>query len=71
MVGAQDELVYDGDSLIVAADGTVLARAEQYVEKLVVADLSVPGDRGTVTGPVLGMTVERHQISDPLRPLPP
>ncbi len=30
MVGAQDELVYDGDSLIVAADGSVLARAAQF-----------------------------------------
>ena len=64
MVGAQDELVYDGDSLIVAADGTVLARAPQYEQTLVVADLDLPGEKGTVTGPVLGMTVERHLASD-------
>jgi len=64
MVGAQDELVYDGDSLIVTPDGTVLARAPQYEELLVVRDVEVPGDRGTVTGPVLGMTVERHVVSD-------
>jgi NAD+ synthase (glutamine-hydrolysing) len=64
MVGAQDELVYDGDSLIVAADGTVLARAPQYEQTLVVADLALPGRKGTVTGPVLGMTVERHVASD-------
>ena len=30
---------------------------------------TLPGDRGTVTGPVLGMTVERHLVSD--EPLPP
>ena len=69
MVGAQDELVYDGDSLIVAADGTLLARAEQYAEMLVVRDLELSGHRGTVTGPVLGMTVERHLVSD--EPAPP
>ena len=64
MVGAQDELVYDGDSFIVAADGTVLARAPQYEQTLVVADLDLPGRKGTVTGPVLGMSVERHVASD-------
>jgi NAD+ synthase (glutamine-hydrolysing) len=69
MVGAQDELVYDGDSMIVAPDGTVLARATQYQELLVVRDVELPGRRGTVTGPVLGMTVERHVVS--AEPLPP
>ena len=69
MVGAQDELVYDGDSLIVAPDGTLLARAPQYVEALVVRDVELPGERGTVTGPVLGMTVERHLISDEPAPV--
>lgn len=64
MVGAQDELVYDGDSLIVAPDGTVLSRAPQYEQTLVVADLELPGRRGTVTGLVLGMTVERHVLSE-------
>ena len=57
MVGAQDELVYDGDSFVVAPDGTVLARAAQYEQTLLVVDLDLPGRRGTVTGGVLGMTV--------------
>ena len=39
MVGAQDELVYDGDSLIVTPAGEVLSRAEQYRELLVVRDV--------------------------------
>jgi NAD+ synthase (glutamine-hydrolysing) len=42
MVGGQDELVFDGDSLIVAADGTLLARAPQFDEDLLVADLVLP-----------------------------
>lgn len=42
MVGGQDELVFDGDSLIVAADGGVAARAARFTEELLVADLDLP-----------------------------
>jgi NAD+ synthase (glutamine-hydrolysing) len=42
MVGAQDELVFDGDSLVVGADGTVLARAGQFTEELLLIDLGLP-----------------------------
>src|SRR5215813_8078497 len=51
MVAGQDELVFDGDSIIVASDGTLLARGPQFDEALIVADLQVaaagaaqPGD---------------------------
>jgi NAD+ synthase (glutamine-hydrolysing) len=43
MVGGQDELVFDGDSIIVGRDGRVLARGPQFEEALVVADLELPG----------------------------
>jgi NAD+ synthase (glutamine-hydrolysing) len=42
MIGGQDELVFDGDSILVAADGALLARGPQFVEALVVADLDLP-----------------------------
>ncbi len=42
MIGGQDELVFDGDSILVAADGTLLARGPQFYEALVVADLDLP-----------------------------
>jgi NAD+ synthase (glutamine-hydrolysing) len=42
MVGAQDELVFDGDSMVVTADGTLLARAPQFTEQLMVMDLELP-----------------------------
>ncbi|MEO7980216.1 MAG: NAD(+) synthase, partial [Sporichthyaceae bacterium] len=42
MVGGQDELVFDGDSLVVDAGGAVLARARQFVEELLVVDLDLP-----------------------------
>ncbi len=40
-VGGQDELVFDGSSLVVDATGEIIARAEQYVEELFVVDLDV------------------------------
>jgi NAD+ synthase (glutamine-hydrolysing) len=42
MVGGQDELVFDGDSIVVSADGEVLARAPQFEECLLVVDLDLP-----------------------------
>jgi NAD+ synthase (glutamine-hydrolysing) len=39
LVGGQDELVFDGHSFIVAADGSVVARAPQFDEDLLVCDL--------------------------------
>jgi NAD+ synthase (glutamine-hydrolysing) len=42
MVGGQDELVFDGDSMIVTADGQLLARAGQFTEELLIHDLSLP-----------------------------
>ncbi len=42
MVGGQDELVFDGDSIIVDAAGQLLARGPQFEEALVVADLDLP-----------------------------
>jgi NAD+ synthase (glutamine-hydrolysing) len=41
MVGGQDELVFDGDSLVVDAAGTVLARGPQFDEDLLVVDLDL------------------------------
>jgi len=42
MVGGQDELVFDGDSILVSADGEPLARGPQFEEALIVADLDLP-----------------------------
>jgi NAD+ synthase (glutamine-hydrolysing) len=45
-VGGQDELVFDGDSLIVAADGTLLASGAQFGPDLVVVEIPVAGAVG-------------------------
>jgi NAD+ synthase (glutamine-hydrolysing) len=42
MTGGQDELVFDGDSILVTADGEPAARGPQFEEALVVADLDLP-----------------------------
>ncbi|MFM8328806.1 MAG: nitrilase-related carbon-nitrogen hydrolase, partial [Actinomycetales bacterium] len=39
MVGGQDDLVFDGDSLIVSATGQVVARSPQFKEDLLIVDL--------------------------------
>jgi NAD+ synthase (glutamine-hydrolysing) len=41
-VGAQDELVFDGDSMIVTAGGELLTRAGQFTSELLIHDLSLP-----------------------------
>jgi NAD+ synthase (glutamine-hydrolysing) len=41
MVGGQDELVFDGDSIVVSREGEVLARGPQFAEDLLVVDLDV------------------------------
>jgi len=41
LVGGQDELVFDGDSIVVDDDGTLLGRGEPFVEQLLVVDLDL------------------------------
>ncbi len=41
LVGGQDELVFDGHSLICGPQGEVIARGRQFEEQLVVADLDL------------------------------
>lgn len=45
LVGGQDDVVYDGDSFVMAPDGTVVARAAQFTEDLVIVELD-PAERG-------------------------
>jgi NAD+ synthase (glutamine-hydrolysing) len=42
MVGGQDELVFDGDSIVVDAQGEVLGRAPQFEEFVLRVDLGAP-----------------------------
>ncbi|MET0741376.1 MAG: NAD+ synthase [Candidatus Nanopelagicales bacterium] len=53
MVGAQDELVFDGDSLVVSPDGAVLARTRQFVDEIAIVDLDLPGRTAATTPDVV------------------
>jgi NAD+ synthase (glutamine-hydrolysing) len=44
LVGGQDELLFDGHSVVLAADGEVLARAPGFEEHLLVVDLGARGE---------------------------
>ena len=68
LVGGQDELVFDGDSIVVAPDGAVLARALQFDEELLVVDLDLPTAGSERTGAAdahdrTTMTIERATVS--------
>ena len=52
MVGGQDELVFDGDSMVFAAGGALIHRAGQFTEERFLVD--VPLDRPALPGPVSG-----------------
>lgn len=42
LVGGQDELVFDGGSLVIGPDGRLLARARRFAPDLLVADIPCP-----------------------------
>ena len=52
LVGGQDELVYDGQSFVVDASGTVVARAGAFGEELLVAEVEVAESAAGVELPV-------------------
>ncbi len=49
LVGGQDELVFDGASLVVSSEGTVIHRSPQFEEDLFVVDVPLAGEDAAVT----------------------
>ena len=45
LVGGQDELVFDGQSIVVDSNGKVIKRAEAFKEDLLIVDLAVPSSK--------------------------
>ena len=74
LVGGQDELVFDGQSLIVDEDGTLIARGAAFEEDLIVVDLPLervfeerlhdPRRRKAMSGASGGPEVERVDLGD-------
>ena len=63
LVGGQDDLVFDGDSVIVDGKGTILARAPQWVTHLLITDLDV----AAATNTPLPENVSRVELTVPTR----
>jgi NAD+ synthase (glutamine-hydrolysing) len=74
-VGAQDELVFDGHSVVVSEQGETLARARQFAEDLVICDLELPVAAATEAADDAGLDtlpsgsgvrlLDRFEVPDP------
>ena len=63
LVGGQDELVFDGASLVFDARGRLLARAAQFQEDFVVVDVPVSAGRGRASPRLADTGAARHRRS--------
>jgi len=66
-VGGQDELVFDGGSMVVAPDGELVYHAAMFEEDLLVVDLDVPAAAQDFPGSGTPPTYKRG-VADPQRP---
>lgn len=69
LVGGQDDLVFDGDSVVVDQGGEILARAPQFAEHLLVVDVAA----GDVSEPTYSEGITRVELprrNAPREPLP-
>ncbi|PVC92012.1 NAD+ synthase [Streptomyces sp. CS014] len=66
MIGGQDELVFDGDSIVVDKEGEVIARAPQFSEGSVILDLELPAAAAAAPSGVVddGLRIDHVVISD-------
>ncbi|MFJ6072811.1 NAD+ synthase [Streptomyces sp. NPDC093065] len=66
MTGGQDELAFDGDSIVVDRDGKVLARAPQFTEGCMVLDLDLPAAEAEPPTGVVddGLRIDRVVLSE-------
>jgi len=68
-VGGQDELVFDGDSMVFDAEGELIYRAAQFEEELFVVDLPIPSG-GVPTSAVTPVVERRAAVALLPEPVP-
>ncbi len=68
-VGANDRLVFDGNSFVMGAGGALLARAVQFEEQLLVVDLDQAPKRGEEPAPLLCESGRGGELEEVLRAL--
>jgi len=60
LVGGQDELVFDGSSLVVDPKGQIVASAKQFEEDLMIADLDIKSGKTPRAVSAQKGTIKRH-----------
>ncbi|MBB1244227.1 NAD+ synthase [Streptomyces durbertensis] len=68
--GGQDELVFDGDSIVVGADGEVIARAPQFTETCLMLDLDLPAAPPEPPSGTVDDGLRIHHVTLGSEPLP-
>jgi NAD+ synthase (glutamine-hydrolysing) len=67
-VGGQDELVFDGGSMVVSPQGELVWHALMFEEDLLVVDIDVPPAGAEFSGIAVGKEVAKPPLPDPSRP---
>jgi NAD+ synthase (glutamine-hydrolysing) len=65
MTGGQDDLVFDGDSIVVDKEGAVIARSPQFADDLRIVDIDVAT---TTSQPDVIISTDAAEIAQPLTP---
>ena len=65
MTGGQDDLVFDGDSIVVDKEGAVIARSPQFADDLRIVDIDVAT---TTSQPDVIISTDATEIAQPLTP---
>jgi len=68
LVGGQDELVFDGQSMIVDNDGKILGKAKAFSEDLLIQDLPVPAGKTKVSKNIIKISDEIQKDKKQLLP---
>ena len=67
LVGGQDELVFDGHSLVVDPDGTIVTKGNSFKEEMIYSDLKVkPKLKKQKLNKVSGIPIKKYYVSTSL-----
>ncbi len=77
LVGGQDELVFDGQSIVVSNKGKLIKRAQAFKEELLVADIDIPAAKFKSSNKIIKVTDKISEKNKPklskkeIKPLEP
>jgi len=68
LVGGQDEIVFDGQSMVVSPDGKVTHRAEAFKEDMLIADIEIEIKKKTIGKKAILISNDLYDIVKPSAP---